>query len=246
MVIQLDTCQQLTRLLTTKLQGVLLRLPLLAKHYRIAVEIQTATDDLTALGRLGLATQCDVQAKAIQQLRAQFAFFRVHGADQYEARCMAMGNTIPLDHIDAAGSNVQQQVDQMVGEQIDLIDVQHTAVGFGEYTRGKLCTTLGQRGVQIQRADQTLFSSTQRQGDELTTGQHIGQSPRQRRLGHAPRPFDQYAADARVNGGQAQRQLQVIGTDHGGQRKMCSFGDVRVRQGHQFSSMSRSRSSSAC
>jgi hypothetical protein len=59
-----------------------------------------------------------------------------------------------------------------------------------------------------------------RQGDELTAGQQVRQATGQGRLGHAARAFDQHAADLRVDGGQAQREFQVIGADHGGEREM--------------------------
>ncbi len=90
--------------------------------------------------------------------------------------------------VDAAGRDVQQQIDQMVGKQVDLIDIQHATVGLGQHAWREARAAFAQRGVEIQRADQTLFGSAQRQGDELTAGQHIGQPAGQRRLGHASWP----------------------------------------------------------
>jgi hypothetical protein len=56
------------------------------RRLRVAVERQAPANDL--LARLGCrqAVEGDVQAKAVEQLRAQLALLRVHGADQHEAR----------------------------------------------------------------------------------------------------------------------------------------------------------------
>jgi len=58
----------------------------------------------------------------------------------------------------------------------------------------------------------------------LTAGQQIGQATGQGGLGHAARTFDQHAADLGIDSRQAQRQFQVIGADHGGQREMGNIG----------------------
>ncbi|KJU75381.1 hypothetical protein N619_21875 [Ectopseudomonas oleovorans] len=187
------------------------------------IEGQTATHDLGAFGRLRLAIEGQVEAEAIEQLRAQLAFLDVHGADQHEVRGMPMGDTVTLDVVDPAGGGIEQQVDQMIGQQVDLIDIQHAAIGPGQQTRGKLRAALAQRCVQIQGADDALLAGAQRQGDEAPTIEQVGQATGQGRFGHAARPLDQHTTDGRVNGRQAQRQLQRIGADHGGEGEVM-FG----------------------
>ncbi|MCY1403671.1 hypothetical protein D9M71_188600 [compost metagenome] len=107
-----------------------------------------------------MTAEGDVQTKAVEQLRTQFALFRVHGADQYELRRMPVGNAVALHQIGAAGSDVEQQVDHMIGQQIDFIDIQHAPVGCGEHPRGKLRAPLAQRRIQVQRAHQPFFGCT--------------------------------------------------------------------------------------
>ncbi|MCY1181400.1 hypothetical protein D9M73_219010 [compost metagenome] len=134
-----------------------------------------------------------------------------------------MRDTVTLDAVCAAGSHVKQQIDQGVGQQVDLIDIQHTAVGLGQHARGKLRLALPQRGIQVEGADQPLFTGAQWQGDERAFAKQVGQATGQGALGHATRPFDQHTTDPGVDGGQAQGQLQIVGADHGRQRKLYGF-----------------------
>ncbi|MCY1435504.1 hypothetical protein D9M71_516010 [compost metagenome] len=140
---------------------------------------------------------------------------------------MAVGNAIALDPVGTAGGDVEQQVDQMIGQQVDLVDIKNTTVGFGQYAWRKLRLALGQRRVQVKRTDQALFSGAQWQGHERAFTKQIGQAASQRTLGHTARAFDQYATDFRIDGGQAQRELQRFGADHRRQRKMCRFSHLK-------------------
>jgi len=162
-VIQRNIRQALAGILATHRQGILLALPALQEGLRVSIESQTATDDLGPFGRLRLAFEGQVEAEAIEQLRAQFTFLDVHRADQHEARSMAMGDTVTLDMVNPTGGGIEQQVDQMIRQQIDLIDIQHTAIGTGQQARGKLRAAFAQRRVQIQRADDALLARPQRQ-----------------------------------------------------------------------------------
>ncbi|MNP76482.1 hypothetical protein D3C76_1737270 [compost metagenome] len=59
----------------------------------------------------------------------------------------------------------------MISQKIDFIDIQHATIGSRQHTWRKLRTALAKRCIQIQRAHQTLFGRTQRQGHELPAGQ---------------------------------------------------------------------------
>ncbi|MOA19497.1 hypothetical protein D3C78_1398840 [compost metagenome] len=131
MVVERDRCQRHARLLAAFTQCLLRAFPLSAKALGITVKIQSTTNDLSAFKGRGVTAEGNVQAESIKQLRTQLAFFRVHGADQHEARRMPMGNAVTLDQVGAAGRHVEQQVHQMVGQQIHFVDVQHAAVGLG-------------------------------------------------------------------------------------------------------------------
>lgn len=204
----------------TAAQGVLLAFPAFDEGLRVGIEGQPATDDLCPLGRRRLGIEAHVEAETVEQLRAQFALFRVHRADQHETRRMPVGNAIALDQVDAAGGDVEQQIHQVVRQQVNFVDVEHAAVGLGQHARGKPRATFAEGGVQVEAADDALLAGAQRQGNELARRQQFGDAPRQGRLGHSARPLDQYPADRRIDRGQAQRQLQFVGGDHGGQGVM--------------------------
>lgn len=90
-------------------------------------------------------------------MRAQFALFRIHGADQDESSIVAMGNTVALDAVGATGGHIQQQVHQRIGQQVDLIHVKHAPMGLGQYAGRKLRLALPQRGIQVEGTDQALL-----------------------------------------------------------------------------------------
>ena len=104
--------------------------------------------------------------KAVEQLRAQIAFFRVHGADQHEARRVLKADALALDHIDAHGRAVQQQIDHMVVQQVDLVDIEHAAVGRRQDARLEVALALLDRLLDVQRADHAIFGGAHRQIDE--------------------------------------------------------------------------------
>ena len=56
------------------------------------------------------ALHVDGEAEPVQQLRAQFALFGVHGADQHEAGLVAVRNAVALDVHPAHRRGVEQHV----------------------------------------------------------------------------------------------------------------------------------------
>ena len=84
------------------------------------------------LGNVGRRLDLDGEAETVEQLRAQFAFFRIAAADQHEAGRMAHAEALALDDVDAGGRDVEQKIDEMVLEQIDFVDVEKAAIGLGE------------------------------------------------------------------------------------------------------------------
>ncbi|MCY1493360.1 hypothetical protein D9M68_271960 [compost metagenome] len=191
---------------------------------RVAVEGQPAAHDGLAGGAVDVRGEAHEQAEAVEQLRAQLALLRVHGADQGDARRMLVGDAVALDAVHAAGADVEQQVDQTVGEQVDLVDVQHAAVGARQQAGLEGDGAALQRGLQVQRAEQLLLAGAQRQVDEAAVRQQLGQSPGAGRLGGAARPLDQHAADLRVDGGEQQRQLQLRLAVQGGEGVLRGHG----------------------
>ncbi|MNF75548.1 hypothetical protein D3C84_576190 [compost metagenome] len=175
-----------------------------------------------------MATKGDIQAETVEQLWTQFTLFGIHGANQHELRRVPMGNAVTLNQIGAAGGHIEQQVNEVIRQQIDLVDVEHTTVSLGQHAGRELGATFPQRRVEIEGADQALFGGAQRQCDELPAGQQVRQTTGQGRLGHAARSFDQDPADFRVDGGQVQGQFQIVGADHGGEREMRGVGHCSI------------------
>ena len=71
---------------------------------------------------------------------------------------------------------VQQQVDQVVVQQVDLVDVEHAAVRGGQQARLEGLHALGQRPLDVERADEPVLGGADRQLDQP------------RRAGRAPAP----------------------------------------------------------
>ncbi|MNQ86729.1 hypothetical protein D3C85_1019290 [compost metagenome] len=146
-----------------------------------------------------------------------------------------MRDAIALHQVDAAGSHVQQQVHQVVGQQVDLVHVEHTAMGLGQHAGGELRAAFAEGGIQVQGADDAFLAGAQRQGDEAGVRQQVGDAACQGGLGHAARAFDQHSANGRVDGGEVERPLQLVGADDGGQGKVGKVGHggfLRMHGGH--------------
>ena len=131
-------------------------------------------------------------------------FFGVHRADEYECCGLRMRDSVAFDGHPPAGCGIEQYVDEMVGEQVDLVDVQHAAVGLGEQTRGEIGTAFAQYARQIERTDDAVPGGTDRQFHHPTAGDR-SEAAHDGRLG-GPFAPDQHAADARGDGAENQRQ----------------------------------------
>ncbi|MHB8761846.1 MAG: hypothetical protein ACYC6J_05595 [Coriobacteriia bacterium] len=63
----------------------------------------------------------------------------------------------------------------MIVEQVDLIDVKKPAVGIGEQTSLEPTLPVLERGLQIDRADETVLRGRDRKVDELRATPRLGQ-----------------------------------------------------------------------
>ena len=144
---------------------VLVRAPLAREGSRIALEGQPPPDDLGAHGGVRRADHLDAQAEAVEQLRTQLALLDVHRADQQEARVVHGGDGVALDARDARGRGVEQRVDEVIGQQVDLVDVEDAAVGAREQPglEGLLAV---QGASEVERADEAIEARAERQLDE--------------------------------------------------------------------------------
>ena len=73
---------------------------------------------------------------------------------------------VALDMCAAHRGGVEEQVDEVVVQQVDLVDVQHSAVRLGEQARLVGPDPVGQRPLQVQRPDEPVLRGADGQLDE--------------------------------------------------------------------------------
>ena len=120
------------------------------KGLRIGIEGHAGAHDRLAHLGVGHVLQPHEQAKTVQQLRAQLPLLGVHGADQGDARLVLVRHAVALHAVGAAGAHVQQQVDQAIGQQIDLVHIQDPAMGARQQTGAELHGAALQGRFQVQ------------------------------------------------------------------------------------------------
>ena len=163
----------------------------------------------------------DGQPEPVQQLRAQLALFGIHGSDEDETRVVTVRDPVALHVYPPHRGGVEQYVDQVVVQQIDLVDIEHTAVRARQQARRERVLAVAQDLLQVQRADDAVLGGTDRQLDQrgaVHRGQHLRKAPHGGRLRSALLPTDQHAADLRPHRAQQQRQPQAFVSDDRAER----------------------------
>src|SRR5690606_39388629 len=120
----------------------------------------------------------DGQAEPVEQLGAEFALLGVHRADEHEPCGVFDREAVTFDTHAAGGRGVQQQVDEVVRQQVDLVDVEQTAVGSGQQAGLELHDALTEGLVQLQRAGDPVVAGTGGEFDKpYGTGDDVGVRP---------------------------------------------------------------------
>ncbi len=117
------------------------------------------------------------QPEPVEQLRAQLAFFRVHGADQQEPRGVPDRDALALHVVHAQRGRVEQQVDEVVVEQVDFVHVEHPAMRRGQQAGLEGGRARGQHALDVQRAGQPVLGRPHRelgQRDRAELGRGAG------------------------------------------------------------------------
>ena len=94
---------------------------------RVAVERQPATNDLDPHRRIERAGDLDREPEPVEQLRAQVALLRVHRPDEHEPGVIGGRQPVALDVDPPERGRVEQHVDEVVGQQVDLVHVEQAA-----------------------------------------------------------------------------------------------------------------------
>ena len=128
-----------------------------AKPLGVLFEREAALDDFDALFGVGDAANVHGQAKAVEELRAEFAFFGIHRADEHELGGMLKRDAFAFDDVDAHRRRIEQEVDDVVVEQVDFVHVQNAAIGVGEDARLEFLFAFFDGGLDVERADDAVF-----------------------------------------------------------------------------------------
>jgi hypothetical protein len=133
---------------------------------RVGLVRHPAADHLGPLRRVARGGDLDGEPEPVEQLRAQLALLGVHGAHQQEACGVPDRHPLALHVGGAERRGVEQQVDQVVVQQVDLVDVEDAAVRCGQQARLVGAHPLGERALEVERADEAVLRRTHRQLDE--------------------------------------------------------------------------------
>ena len=133
---------------------------------RVVVEGETAAYHLGADARVTAGSHLDGETETVEQLGAQFALFGVHRADEHDLRGVADGDALAFDGVAPHRGGIQQHVDEMVGQQVHLVDVEHAAVGCGQQAGLEGGAALRERGRQVERAGEAVLARPDGQLDE--------------------------------------------------------------------------------
>ena len=193
--------------------------PLSGERRRRRVEVHSPAHDPSARLHVARTGDLHAEAEAVEQLRAELTLLGVHGAHEQEARVLHDADPIALDGHLTRGGSVQQGVDEVVAQQVDLVDVEHAAVGAAEQA-GLDTVIAGQGGAQVEGPDQPVQRRTERQLHQRGRGVGSGRPPEHgcqrahgRRLRGAPFTPHEHAPDHRVHGAHEQRLHEVLLTD---------------------------------
>ncbi len=135
----------------------------IAESIGILLETEIALHNEDPFARIANSHDIHREGKAIQQLRSEFAFFRIHCPDQNEACRMCERDSLALDHVHAHRSGVQQNVHYMIVQQVYLINIKQAAICRCQYSRFEVPLTLLNGLLDIERSNHAVFRRGNRQ-----------------------------------------------------------------------------------
>jgi hypothetical protein len=114
---------------------------------------------------------------------------------------VGVGDALPLHPVDPGGGRVEQHINQMIGQQVDLVDIQHAPVSGGEQPGREAQLAAREGGGEVERPHHPVLGGPDRQLDERRqSGQQCRQTPGQRGFGGALLTAEQHPTDAWVDG----------------------------------------------
>ncbi|POM21252.1 hypothetical protein CSX04_02687 [Burkholderia cepacia] len=129
-----------------------------AERLRIEIECKPRLHDPLALRGVEAVLQFDHQAEAVEQLRTQLALLGIHRADEHEARVVRVRHAIAFDDVHAARGDVEQRIDEPVGEQVHLVDIQHAEMRPREQAGPEAHAVVGECMREVERPRHLLVA----------------------------------------------------------------------------------------
>jgi hypothetical protein len=103
--------------------------PRVSKSDWVIFEGKAAPDGLGSFRRIGKIAHIHDQAEAVEKLRPKLPLLRIHGADQNEISRMTQRQAFAFQSMNPRGGRIEQNVHEVIGEQIDFVDVKDAAIG---------------------------------------------------------------------------------------------------------------------
>ena len=128
----------------------------------VGVEGHAASHDFHAHIRVARGGDLDGQSETVQELRTQFSFLRVHGADQHQTSSVCNGHPVAFHRVASHGRGVEENIHQVVVEQVDLVDVEDSPVRRGQQAGFEGGLSLAESRLQVQRSRDTILGGTYR------------------------------------------------------------------------------------
>ena len=201
---------------------------------RRPIMLEPCPDNRGPALRVGAGDDRHAQPEPVQQLRAQLPLLGVHGADEQEAGRVPQRDPFPLHAGAAGGRGVEQHVHDVVGQQVDLVDVEDAAVGQRQQARRERLggARPGQHPGDVEAAGDVVVGGAERQLDQA--GRPVGggaargvRAVRAGRVGAgrvAGEPALGHHADARQDPGQAADQRGLGGALLAGEQHAADAG----------------------
>ena len=131
----------------------------------VAIEGVAATHDVDAHRNRLRSLDLDRKTEAVKQLRPQFPLFRIAGSDQNEACGVTDAEPLALDQILPGRRRVEQQIDEVILQQVDLVDIEKSAVRLRQQARLEGLHSLRQGPFEVERTDHPILGRAERQVD---------------------------------------------------------------------------------
>jgi hypothetical protein len=102
------------------------------KSWRVVVKFHPQAHNLGSLFHAEVIRDMNFVSEAIEELRAELAFFGVHGANQHILSGDLLRDAIAFDTMHSARGRIQQRVGEVIGKQIHFVNVEDALMSLGQ------------------------------------------------------------------------------------------------------------------